>query len=61
MRRVLYSLPELLKTNVVYIVEGEKNVNNLRPIGLTATLQSWRRWKVARGEYSTVFFSNMSV
>jgi 5S rRNA maturation endonuclease (ribonuclease M5) len=36
-RRVLYRLAELMKAETVYIVEGEKDVDNLRGIGLTAT------------------------
>ncbi len=37
-RRVLYRLPELLKsTDVVYVPEGEKDVDALRARGLTAT------------------------
>jgi hypothetical protein len=36
-RRVLYRLPEVLKADVVYIVEGEKDVDKVRAIGLTAT------------------------
>lgn len=38
-RRVLYRLPELLaaEASPVYVVEGEKDVENLRALGLTAT------------------------
>ena len=39
-RRVLYRLPELLKADLkqpVYIVEGEKDVDRLRSLGLVAT------------------------
>jgi 5S rRNA maturation endonuclease (ribonuclease M5) len=39
-RRVLYRLPELLKTapeSVIFIVEGEKDAESLRSLGLTAT------------------------
>jgi AAA domain/CHC2 zinc finger/Homeodomain-like domain len=36
-RRVLYNLPEILKANEVVIVEGEKDVNNLAKLGITAT------------------------
>jgi hypothetical protein len=36
-RRVLYRLAELMKAETVYIVEGEKDVDTLRGIGLTAT------------------------
>jgi putative DNA primase/helicase len=41
--RVLYRLPELLKTDhtsTVFIVEGEKDVDNIRALGLTATCNS---------------------
>lgn len=36
-RRVLYHLPEVIKADTVYIVEGEKDVENLRALGLIAT------------------------
>jgi putative DNA primase/helicase len=37
-RRVLYRLPELVKsTGQVFLVEGEKDVDRLRSLGLTAT------------------------
>ncbi len=42
-RRVLYRLPELLnadKGETVYVVEGEKDVESLRSVGLTATTNS---------------------
>jgi len=48
-RRVLYRLPELLRGgNPVFIVEGEKDVNNLLKWGLTATTcpmgaKKWRK------------------
>ncbi|MFZ5448166.1 MAG: AAA family ATPase [Thermodesulfobacteriota bacterium] len=35
--RVPYRLPELLKAETVYIVEGEKDVDRLRTLGFTAT------------------------
>jgi hypothetical protein len=35
--RVLYRLPEILKSDKVWIVEGEKDADNLADIGLTAT------------------------
>lgn len=46
-RRVLYRLPELLESKCeVYLVEGEKDADNLRAIGKTATtaggVQDWR-------------------
>jgi 5S rRNA maturation endonuclease (ribonuclease M5) len=42
-RRVLYRLPELLKADkseTVFIAEGEKDVESLRSVGLTATTNS---------------------
>ena len=48
-RRVLYRLPELLKsTEQVFLVEGEKDVDNLRSLGLTSTTnmggaKAWRK------------------
>jgi len=36
-RRVLYRLPEILKAPVVYIVEGEKDVDRLWGLGIPAT------------------------
>ena len=48
-RRVLYRLPELLEsTEQVFIVEGEKDVDRLRGLGLTATTNpggsnGWRK------------------
>lgn len=36
-RRVLYRLPDLLDADTVYIVEGEKDVENLRALGIVAT------------------------
>jgi putative DNA primase/helicase len=44
-RRVPYRLPELLNSaaDVVYLVEGEKDVDNLTALGLTVTsLKNWR-------------------
>jgi len=35
--RVLYRLPEVLKAKTVWIVEGEKDADNLRALGFTAT------------------------
>jgi 5S rRNA maturation endonuclease (ribonuclease M5) len=37
LKRLPYHLPELLQAEYVFIVEGEKDVDNLRKIGLTAT------------------------
>ena len=36
-RRVLYRLPELVESRVVYVAEGEKDVDRLRGLGLMAT------------------------
>lgn len=35
--RVLYNLPNVVKSDVVYFVEGEKDADNLNSIGLVAT------------------------
>ena len=47
-RRVLYRLPEIRNADLVYIVEGEKDVETLRSLGATATCSpmgagKWRR------------------
>lgn len=39
---VLYNLPEIIKSDVIYFVEGEKDVNNLNSIGLVATTSAGR-------------------
>jgi DNA primase len=36
-RRVPYHLTEVLKSNFVFVVEGEKDVDNLRQLGIVAT------------------------
>jgi RecA-family ATPase len=36
-RRVLYRLPELLRAETIYVVEGERDADRLRSLGLTAT------------------------
>jgi len=36
-RRVLYRLPELLRAEIVFVCEGEKDADNLRELGLVAT------------------------
>jgi putative DNA primase/helicase len=36
-RRVLYHLPDILKSNEVFVVEGEKDVETARGMGLCAT------------------------
>jgi AAA domain len=50
-RRVLYRLPELLKTKSVLIVEGEKDCETARQMGLVATCNSGGAGKW-RDEYS---------
>lgn len=37
LKRIPYNLPELLKAEYIFVVEGEKDVESLRKIGLTAT------------------------
>jgi len=51
---ILYKLPELLKTDFVYIVEGEKDVESLFKLGLIATCNPMGagKWRV---EYSKYF------
>jgi replicative DNA helicase len=56
-RRVPYRLPQLLKSDAgewVYISEGEKDVDNLRSLGLTSTTNSGGAGKW-RSEYSQFF------
>lgn len=36
-RYVLYNLPNVIKSDIIYFVEGEKDADNLNKIGLTAT------------------------
>lgn len=36
-RYVLYNLPNVIKSNTIYFVEGEKDADNLNKLGLTAT------------------------
>jgi P4 family phage/plasmid primase-like protien len=36
-RTVLYNLPDIIEAQTVYLVEGEKDVNNLKMLKLTAT------------------------
>jgi len=53
-RRVLYQLPELIKgEDPVFIVEGEKDVNNLRKWNLTATTSPMgaKKWKKEYNKY----------
>ena len=37
MERVPYRLPDILRAKEVYVVEGEKDADRLRLLGLTAT------------------------
>jgi|Deesub1362A_J573_1020465.scaffolds.fasta_scaffold00319_16 5S rRNA maturation endonuclease (ribonuclease M5)/archaellum biogenesis ATPase FlaH len=50
---VPYNLPEVLKAKSLIIVEGEKDVNNLRTIGLTATCNPMGagKWKPEYNQY----------
>lgn len=59
-RRVLYRLPEVLRRNLVYIVEGEKDADHLRAIGITATCNPGGAGKW-RPEYADSFKPNQSV
>ena len=45
--RVLYNLPAVLKAQTVYVVEGEKDVETMRRLGLVATTNSGggKYWK----------------
>ena len=56
-RQVLYRLPELIKVDAatpVFIVEGEKDVDRCRSVGLVSTCNSGgaKKWKA---EYNTFF------
>lgn len=55
-RRVLYHLPEVLSAIArgvpIYIAEGEKDVNNLRGLGLTATCNPMGAGKWNEREYA---------
>jgi len=54
-RRVLYRLPELIKgEDPVFILEGEKDVDNLREWGLTATCNPMgaEKWRSQQKEYN---------
>jgi len=54
-RRVLYRLPELIKgDDPVFILEGEKDVDNLREWGFTATCNPMGagKWKSQEKEYN---------
>lgn len=53
-RRVLYRLPEVLEAPIVFVVEGEKDVETLRSHGFAATTNAGgaKGW---RDEFSEVF------
>ncbi len=53
-RRVPYRLPEVLKVECVFIVEGEKDVETLRGLGLVATTNSGGAGKW-RDEFAAFF------
>lgn len=46
-RRVLYNLPEVIQSNEIWLVEGEKDVESLRSIGVVGTtvLGGAGKWK----------------
>ncbi len=50
---VLYNLPEVVKSNYVFIVEGEKDVENLRRLGIKATCNPMGagKWRDSYSEY----------
>lgn len=52
-RRIPYRLPELLQTTDVFIVEGEKDVENLRKLGLVATCNAGGagKWTAEHAQY----------
>ena len=53
-RPVPYKLPELIASGnaPVLIAGGEKDVDNLRALGFTATMQSWGRREMVAGANS---------
>lgn len=53
-REVLYNLPEVIKSETVWLVEGEKDVENLKKIGIVATTNPFgvNHWN---SEYATCF------
>jgi len=59
-RRVLYRLPEVLKSQVVYIVEGEKDVDRLWGMGIPATCNPGGAGKW-RDEYSEILGGKKAV
>ncbi len=50
---VPYNLPEVLKADMVFIPEGEKDVETLREIGLTGTTnpRGAGKWRAEFNEY----------
>jgi 5S rRNA maturation endonuclease (ribonuclease M5) len=54
-KRVLYNLPEVIEAGKVYLVEGEKDVESLRNIGLVATCNPMGagKWKAEYNSYFT--------
>lgn len=52
-RLVPYNLPEIIKTKSIIIVEGEKDADNLKALGLTVTTNSMGadKWKPEYNEY----------
>ena len=52
---VLYKLPELIKSERVFITEGEKDANNLAKMGLTATTAPFGagKWRASYNQYFT--------
>jgi putative DNA primase/helicase len=51
--RLLYRLPQVLKAEIIYVVEGEKDVHTLETWGLTATTnpEGSGKWNDDRAEY----------
>src|SRR5262249_35581459 len=58
--KVPYHLPEIVKAKTVFVVEGEKDADNLRAIGLTATCNVGGAGKWLE-EYSARFSPHQSV
>ena len=59
-RRVLYRLPEVLKAQVVYIVEGEKDVDRLWSMGIPTTCNPGGAGKW-RDEYSAIIAEKKAI
>ena len=53
-RRVLYHLPEVIESPIVFVVEGEKDVESLRSMGFVATCNAMGAGKW-RPEYNELF------